>query len=182
MREGINQMKSLFGSVVGISLLLVTGCASQVETSQPLSLEQQYLSEVNESDPSHFANDQAALSYLKQFCEIRLSGGISKMDTIETIANKYCDTDLAEELGVKTAPTPDASFDEKAFTAKAKKIDPELFKVLDDGSFIEPLALANQICSQSAFELQTMKSNLAGYWNGSFQKFAVQSVCPSKMP
>lgn len=174
--------KLLTASVIGIFLLGSSGCSSLPTTAETPSLRQTYLDEVNNSDPSHFANDQAALSYLKQFCEIRLSGGISNMDSIETIANKYCDSDLAKELGVKTAPTPEVTFDEKAFIAKAKKLDPELFEVLDDGSFIEPVALANQICSQSASELQTMKNNLAGYWSGSFQKFAVQTVCPSKLP
>ncbi len=174
--------KLLTAAVIGISLFGISGCSSQTAATHTPTLQETYLDEVAKSDPSHFANDQAALSYLKQFCEIRLSGGISNMDSIETIANKYCDSDLAKELGVKTAPTPEVAFDEKAFIAKAKKLDPELFKVLDDGSFIEPVALANQICSQSASDLQTMKTNLAGYWNSSFQKFAVQTVCPSKMP
>ena len=141
-----------------------------------------YLNEVNQADPTHFANDQAALSYLKQFCEIRLTGGISKMDDIETIADKYCDTDLAKQLGVRTLPKPQVGFDAEAFTARAKEIDPELFRVLEDGSFIEPVALANTICSQTQSELQSMVSNLGNDWNSSFNKFAMETLCPDSIP
>jgi hypothetical protein len=168
---------AITGSLVGFS-----GCAYTTSSSESASLKETYLSEVNNADSSKFANDQAALSYLKQFCEIRLTGGVSRMDLFETIASKYCATDLAKELGVKTAPSPKPGFDEKAFIKEAKRIDPELFEVLEDGSFIEPVALGNQICSQSASELETMKANLAGFWPNSFNRFAVETLCPEKMP
>ena len=178
-----NQLKKILASLaIAGSLLGLSGCVDTSALSQAASLRETYLSEVNKADPSKFASDQAALSYLKQFCEIRLTGGLSRMDLIETIASNYCATDLAKELGVKTAPSPKPGFDEKAFTKEAKRIDPELFEVLEDGSFIEPVALANQICSQSASELETMKANLAGFWTSSFNKFAVETVCPQKLP
>ena len=160
----------------------ISGCASRSEVNEAISLQETYLSEVKKVAPTQFANDQAALSYLKQFCEIRLTAGLSRLDLTETIANNYCDTDLAKKLGVKVAPSPAVNFDEKDFTSKAKEIDPEIFQVLEDGSYIEPVALANQICSQSASELQTMKTNLDGFWETSFQKFAVETVCPEKLP
>ena len=149
--------------VIAFVLLLVgfglIGCSTQQETNNPTETRDQFLEDVYQVDPTRFKTADAALSYLKQFCEIRLTGVISNMDDIELIAHKYCDTDLAKQLGVRVAPAPPVGFDEKAFVAKSKKIDPELFRVLEDGSFIEPVALANRICSQSASDLQTMRSN-----------------------
>jgi hypothetical protein len=160
----------------------LSGCSSQQGANNQLETRDQYLEDIYRADPTHFKTADAALSYLKQFCEIRLTGGVSNLDAIELVANKYCDTDLAKELGVRVAPAPPVGFDEKAFIAKSKKIDPELFRVLEDGSFIEPLAMANRICSQSASELQTMRSNAAGYWESSFNKFAMETICPEKIP
>jgi uncharacterized lipoprotein NlpE involved in copper resistance len=174
--------KTLIGVVLIVLGFSLSGCSNQQETIDQTGTRDQYLEDLYQVDPTHFKTADAALSYLKQFCEIRLSGGISNMDSIELVADKYCDTDLAKELGVRVAPAQPVGFDEKAFVAKAKKIDPELFRVLEDGSFIEPVALANNICSQTASELQTMRSNAAGYWESSFNKFAMETICPEKIP
>lgn len=174
--------KILIGVVIAAIGFGLSGCSSQQGTNNQLETRDQYLEDVYGVDPTYFKTADAALSYLKQFCEIRLTGGISNMDAIELVADKYCDTDLAKQLGVRVAPALPSGFDEKAFIAKSKAMDPELFRVLEDGSFIEPVALANRICSQSASELQTMRSNAAGYWESSFNKFAMETICPEKIP
>ena len=172
--------KMLIGFLLMAGGLSLSSCLSAPISDVKPNLSNEYLREVDQVDPSHFGSDTAALSYLKQFCELRLTGGISNMDSIELVANKYCDSDLAQQLGVRVAPALPAGFDENAFVAKAKKIDPELFRVLEDGSFIEPVAMVNSLCSQSSATLQLHKN--ANDWETSFAKFALETMCPEKIP
>jgi hypothetical protein len=76
------------------------------------------------------------------------------------------------------APVPEvAGFDEASFLIRAGEEYGQFDETYDDGSSLTVMAKTRAICAGS---LSTMKTNLGDKWATSFQKFAIESFCPSK--
>lgn len=160
---------------LGAALLTLTSCSSS--KGEPTTREQ-YLKDWKAVDADAFANDEASLGYLKNYCQGLESGTPPTPDEIDTVVAKYCSTELAAELGVTTFPPVAAGIDEEAFRAEAI----ERFQVgapESDGSAIDAVALAQTLCDG---DVATMVANLGADWEGSFQQFALSTFCPEKLP
>lgn len=167
-------------------VLAITGCSalpsetpSESNSTPTLSLEQQYKQDLDKVEVDYFVSDSASLSYLKQFCESKLTIGIGELDAIDEVVNSYCETQLARDLGVVPPPEPTAVFDEEKFIAKAMKLDPTLFETLEDGSRIDPVIFGKSLCNRS--DTDQMIENLGSDWDKSFQKLALETFCPNKI-
>ena len=96
---------------------------------------------------------------------------------IEGVATKYCETDLAAQLGATTLPPPKAGVNLDAFRHEALARwnvgAPEA-----DASKLDAVATAQSICDG---DVATMVANLGSKFEGSFQQFAMQTFCPDKL-
>lgn len=148
-----------------------------VGQTSPQSLSDKYLSEIDSVAPGYFVSDSAALSYLKQYCEADQLGDAGTTDAIDKIAKRYCSTELANELGVRVR-NPEAVVDIEKFLEIAEREYGVVTETFEDGSTLTPQGLALSICDGN---LATLKSNLGDRWETSFQKFAIETFCPSKL-
>ena len=73
------------------------------------TIQEQYLAEIKAKDSSAFVSNDAALLYLKNYCQAAETVRMVASDPIDAIVTSYCNTQLATDLGVTQAPTPDAS-------------------------------------------------------------------------
>lgn len=69
-------------------------------------------------------------------------------------------------------------FDQASFIKTAKAKYGVVDETYDDGSTLKVMTMARSICEGS---LEEMKRNLGGDWSTSFQKFAIESLCPEKL-
>jgi hypothetical protein len=72
----------------------------------------------------------------------------------------------------------EAGFDESAFLKIAGEKYGMFDETYDDGSTLTVMSMTRAICDG---DLTVMKSNLGANWESSFQKFAIESFCPSKL-
>ncbi len=142
-------------------------------------LQQEYLGEVAESAPSNFANESAALSYLKQYCEIDQFGNAGEADVVDRIAAKYCGTSLATHLGVQEASVALKEVDEGEFTRIAGEEFGVFEEVFEDGSSNTPVSLAKYFCEKA--DVSELERNLGDEFETSFQWFAMETFCPQKL-
>lgn len=142
-------------------------------------LQELYLSEIEESAPSNFANESAALSYLKQYCEIDQYGDAGEADVVDRIASKYCKTELSEKLGVREPTVSLVSVDEEEFTRVAGERFGVYEEVFEDGSSNTPVSLAKYICEFG--DVSELERNLGDSFESSFQWFALETFCPQKL-
>lgn len=70
-------------------------------------------------------------------------------------------------------------FNEEEFIATAKKKYGIVEETYDDGSTLTVMQLARTICEAGV--LSEMKKNLGSKWNSSFNKFAIETLCPEKL-
>lgn len=142
-------------------------------------LQDLYLGEIAESAPSNFANEAAALSYLKQYCEIDQFGDAGETDVVDRIVSKYCNTALATRLGVKTPSVALKEVDEAEFTRIAGEQFGVFEETYDDGSSNTPVSLAKYICENA--DVSELERNLGDDFPTSFQWFAMETFCPQKL-
>lgn len=137
------------------------------------------MAEIAESAPSNFANEQAALSYLKQYCEIDQYGDAGEADVVDRIVSKYCNSDLSKQLGVKEPTVALADVDEEEFNRIAGEqygVFPETY---DDGSSNTPASIARYLCEKA--DVSELERNLGKEFETSFQWFALETFCPQKL-
>ena len=156
--------------------IAVLGCGGDGEQS----LRSSYLDDIRAVDSEAFIDDDAALLYLKNFCEAAAQGVDAAAEPVDDVVESYCGTDLAAEVGVQTIPPGPANVDDDAFRAEALERF-EMGKPEPDGSALDAAAFAKSLCQRSDSELADMKSNLGADWEGSFQQFAVQTYCPDRL-
>jgi hypothetical protein len=142
-------------------------------------LQDLYLGEIAESAPSNFANQAAALSYLKQYCEIDQFGDAGEADVVDRIASKYCNTPLATELGVEEPSAELKTVDEAEFTRIAGERFGVYEETYDDGSSNTPVSVAKFICETA--DVSELERNLGDEFETSFQWFAMETFCPQKL-
>jgi len=176
--------------VVGTSLL--SACAPEAqEVSQPSPeptvenwerLQDRYLAEIEESAPSNFANESAALSYLKQYCEIDMFGDAGEADVVDRIASKYCNTDLADELGVEEPKVALVEVDEEEFTRIAGEKYGVYAETYEDGSSNTPVSIAKYICENGDLsEMEAYAKEYGFVLEEQFNWFAMETFCPQKL-
>ena len=172
------KQKHLFFGI--FCVLAIASCGGGNSSEKELSLREKYLSEIKAVDSEAFVSDEAALAYLKNYCEAAQLGQPATADALDEIVVTYCDTSLAIELGVEVmAPpvtTPD--FDEELF----RKESLELFGIgaeEEDGSSLDAMSAGKSICESN---LEIMIGNLGTKFIGSFQEFAIKNLCPEKLP
>ena len=179
-------------AVVGASSLLLAACTSPPEPEPEVAqeevvaapeewelLQDMYLDEIEESAPSNFANESAALSYLKQYCEIDQFGDAGEADVVDRIASKYCNTALAEELGVEEPSVALREVDEAEFTRIAGERFDVYAETFEDGSSNTPVSVAKFICENA--DVSELERNLGDDFPTSFQWFAMETFCPQKL-
>ena len=142
------------------------------------TIEDTFFDDLDKAAPGFFVSDSAALSYFKQYCEADLLGDAGQEDAVDRLMNSYCDTELANIVGVKTPPEAPAEFDEAEFLRIAEEEYGIVTRTYDDGSSLTPLGMANAICDG---DVAVMKSNLGASWDSSFQKFVLETLCPQKL-
>jgi hypothetical protein len=150
-----------------------------VDSSALRSLRDEYLSALAEVDEDAFVSEQAALGYLKNYCEALQLGNPATEDKIDKIVASYCGTSLADEVGVQTTVTLNAvvDFDEKSFRVEAL----ERFgvgEVYEDGSQLDAISSAQSICNS---DIDEIVRNLGEDFVGSYQEFAITNLCPEKL-
>lgn len=166
---------------VTASVLFLAACGgSSSPEPEPASLEEEYLADVYAVEADAFVSDKAALLYLKNYCEAKLSSTVATPDAVDQVVAQYCDTPLADEVGVKTPrPMPEPEgIDEETFRQEA--LDRFEIGVEEaDGSKMDAVATARMICDgDTAAMLERLGSDFAG----SFQEFAMTAYCPEKLP
>lgn len=172
----MNRRRGMF--VVAACAVLLAGCGG---SSEPQSERDKYLEEVNSanSDRPVFLSDEAALGYLKNYCQSAESGTPATKDEVDEIVASYCGTDLATEVGVTPMAEPTTEgVDLEAFRAQAL----DEFGVgaeEEDGSSLDAVATAQMLCNG---DVETMLSNLGDNFEGSFQQLALTTFCPGKLP
>jgi len=178
------------GACLGLSLL--TSCVPTVE-EEPQSLpkptvenwellQDRYLAEIEESAPSNFANESAALSYLKQYCEIDMFGDAGEADVVDRIASKYCNTDLADELGVEAPKVALVEVDEEEFTRIAGEKYGVYAETYEDGSSNTPVSIAKYICENGdVSEMEAYAKEYGFVLQEQFNWFAMETFCPQKL-
>lgn len=145
-------------------------------------LQDRYLAEIEESAPSNFANESAALSYLKQYCEIDMFGDAGQSDVVDRIASKYCNTDLADELGVKEPEVALVEVDEEEFTRIAGEKYGVYAETYEDGSSNTPVSLAKYICENGDIsEMEAYDEEYGFVLEEQFNWFAMETFCPQKL-
>ena len=142
-------------------------------------LKDQYLAELDESAPDYFVADSAALTYLKQYCEIDQYGDAGETDVIDRTVAKYCNTALAEHLGVEKPKVALAQVDEAEFTRIAGEEFGVFEETYDDGSSNTPVSLARYLCEKA--DVTELERNLGDQFETSFQWFAMETFCPQKL-
>lgn len=75
-------------------------------------------------------------------------------------------------------PATPSSFDEAEFLRVAGERYGVFDETFDDGSTLTVMNLAYTICDG---DLATMRKNLGGDWDTSFNKFVLESLCPEKL-
>ncbi|MBI4882900.1 MAG: hypothetical protein HY826_02460 [Actinobacteria bacterium] len=161
--------------LIGVALTALAGCSS---TSDEPSTRERFLKDWRAVDADAFVNDDAALGYLKNYCQSLAVGTPATPDEIDRVVASYCTTDLAIELGVTTLPPVGDGIDEDAFRAEAI----ERFQIgvpESDGSAIDAVAFARTLC---AGDVTDMIATLGDDFAGSFQELALSTFCPDKLP
>lgn len=184
-------MNSRFLTFVALAGIL-SGCTpppepapepSEVETAPQAEewelLQDFYLGEIAESAPSNFANESAALSYLKQYCEIDQFGDAGEADVVDRIASKYCNTPLTSHLGVREPSVALQAVDEVEFTRIAGEQFGVFEEKYEDGSSNTPVSLAKYLCENA--DVSELERNLGADFPTSFQWFALETFCPQKL-
>ena len=72
-----------------------------------------------------------------------------------------------------------AGFNEQEFISIAKSKYGIVDETYDDGSTLTVMQLARTICEAGI--LSEMKKNLGSQWNTSFNKYAIETLCPEKL-
>jgi hypothetical protein len=75
-------------------------------------------------------------------------------------------------------PATPSGFDEASFLEIAKSKYGVVDETFEDGSTLTVMELARTVCNGN---LATLKANLGGQWETSFQKFVFESLCPEKL-
>jgi hypothetical protein len=75
-------------------------------------------------------------------------------------------------------PATPSGFDEASFIETAESKYGVVDETFEDGSTFTVMQAARIVCEGN---LATMKGNLGGQWKTSFQKFAIESLCPEKL-
>ena len=75
-------------------------------------------------------------------------------------------------------PATPSGFDEVSFIETAKSKYGVVDETFEDGSTLTVMNVARRVCEGN---IATMKDNLGGQWKTSFQKFAIESLCPEKL-
>jgi len=191
MRIRRNNSLGLFlTSLVGTFLL--SACAPETQEVMQSSpeptveswelLQESYLAEIEESAPSNFANESAALSYLKLYCEIDMFGDAGEADVVDRIASKYCNTDLADELGVEEPKVALVEVDEEEFTRIAGEKYGVYAETYEDGSSNTPVSLAKYICENGdILEMEAYAKEYGFVLQEQFNWFAMETFCPQKL-
>lgn len=152
---------------------------STVQEQEVKTIEDSFFRDLDNETPGFFVSDNAALRYFKQYCEADLLGDAGQEDAVNRIMNSYCDTELAEIVGVQAPPEAPSDFSEAEFLRIAEEEYGIVTRTYDDGSTLTPMGMANAICDG---DVSVMKSNLGANWGSSFQKFVVETLCPQKLP
>ena len=158
---------------------LLSACGGS-GSSEPASLQDQYLAEIREVKADAFVSDQAALLYLRNYCEMKLDGTLATPDAVDKVVDTYCDTPLANEVGVETPramPEP-VGIDEETFRQEALERF-QIGVVEADGSKMDAVSTARLICDG---DVAAMLDRLGADFEGSFQQFAMTAYCPEKLP
>jgi len=161
------------------SIMLLLACNGSTNGTTNVSLKKQFLSKVFEAKGDAFVSDNAALTYLKNYCEAAQMGKPATKDEVDIIVSTYCATDLAIEVGVVQTTKPPAvkNFDEAAY----RKTALDKFGVgatEADGSSSDAVSFGRSLCDAN---VALMKSNLGKDFKGSFQEFALSTFCPEKL-
>ena len=188
-------VRTLFGVASGLALPLLlmacVGVSQDQESAEQISapipekwelLEEMYLGEIAESAPSNFANESAALSYLKQYCQIDQLLDAGEEDVVDRIVAKYCNTELASHLGVEEPSVALSEVDEEEFTRIAGEKFDVYAETFDDGSSNTPVSLAKYICENG--DISVMEANAKKYGfvlEDGFNWFAMETFCPQKL-
>ena len=166
--------------IVALTLLAsfaLSSCGGGSEQPLEQTTQEKYLSEINEVKQDAFVSDNAALMYLRNYCQAEQTGIAPSGDAIDQIVSNYCDTDLAKELGVTEAPEPEPTIDLESY--KQRALDEfGVGQVEADGSKIDAVAFGQSLCSA---DLELMISNLGDDFESSFQYFALSTFCPEKI-
>jgi hypothetical protein len=173
-------MSSHFRTLLLISsILLLFACNGGSSDTTDVSLRKQFLSKVFEAKADAFVNDEAALIYLKNYCESAQTQNPPTKDQVDKIVWSYCETDLAIEAGVVPTTKPKAikNFDEVAYR-KAALDQFGVGTTEADGSSLDAVWLGQSLCDAN---IALLKSNLGKDFDGSFQKFALSTFCPEKL-
>jgi hypothetical protein len=75
-------------------------------------------------------------------------------------------------------PATPSGFDEASFLETAKSKYGVVDETFEDGSTLSVMELARTVCTGN---LATLKENLGGQWETSFQKFVFETLCPEKL-
>jgi len=89
-----------------ILLILFVAWLSNRGGDSEATIQEQYLAEIKAEDKSAFESNDAALLYLKNYCQAAEVARMVASDPIDAIVTSYCNTQLATDLGVTQAPTP----------------------------------------------------------------------------
>ena len=147
-----------------IAFVAIVAVLSNGEGDAEATMQEKYLAEIKTYDRYAFVSNDAALLYLKNYCQAKETVRMVASDPIDAIVISYCDTQLATDLGVTQAPTPapDASesitqettpnelFTEKYFPISTK-LEAKLSELAD-------YALAGDLSStvQSCYDLKDL--------------------------
>lgn len=89
---------------------------------------------------------------------------------------------LCEKRGAKgrqaDPPATPSAFDQAEFLRIAESQYGVIDESFEDGSTLTVMQLAYTICEG---DISVLRANLASRWDSSFQKFAIESVCPEKL-
>ena len=89
-----------------ILLALFVAWLSNRNGDTEATIQEQYLAEIKAKDKSAFESNDAALLYLKNYCQAAEFARKVASDPIDAIVISYCNTQPATDLGVTQAPTP----------------------------------------------------------------------------
>jgi hypothetical protein len=166
--------------IAGLTLLAslaLSSCGGGNEQPLEQTTQEKYLSEIKEVKQDAFVSDNAALMYLLNYCQAEQTGTAPSGDAIDEIVSSYCETDLAQELGVTEAPEPDPTIDLESYKKRALE-EFGVGQVEADGSKIDAVAFGQSLCSA---DLEVMISNLGNDFESSFQYLALSTFCPEKI-
>jgi len=165
-------------TILAFGLVAILSACGGGSSDAEATIQDKYLAEIKAKDSSAFVSDDAALLYLKNYCQAAETAKMVASDPIDAIVTSYCNTQLATDLGVTPAPTPDASIDLEAFAKRALD-EYGVGQVEADGSQMDAVAVGQSLCSG---DIDMMVTNLGSDFEGSFQYFALSTFCPEKIP